>query len=57
MLDQAGIGYKVVDAMENADLRVKYQVMAAPTLVVSNGESAEKIHNLSNIKKYTESFN
>ncbi|SHJ10909.1 ribonucleoside-triphosphate reductase class III catalytic subunit [Dethiosulfatibacter aminovorans DSM 17477] len=57
MLDEAGIGYKVIDAMENADLRVKYQVMAAPTLVVSNGDMAEKIHNLSNIKKYTESFN
>ncbi len=56
ILDEAGIGYKVVDAMENAQLRSKYEVMSAPTLVVSNGDSAEKVINLSNIKKYTESL-
>jgi ribonucleoside-triphosphate reductase len=56
ILDEAGIGYKVVDAMENTQLRSKYEVMSAPTLVVSTGDKAEKIINLSNIKKYTESL-
>lgn len=54
LLDNAGIAYKVVDAMENAQLRTKYEVMSAPTLVVSNGDNAENIINLSNIKKFTE---
>ena len=54
MLDKAGIEYKIVDAEENADMTKKYDVLQAPTLVVSDGENFEKILNLSNIKKYTE---
>ena len=40
MLDEAGIGYKVIDAMENADLRVKYQVMAR---TYTGGPQMEKV--------------
>lgn len=56
MLDKVGIGYKIVDADENANTTQKYEVLQAPTLVVLNGENFEKISNLSNIKKYTESL-
>lgn len=54
MLDEAGVGYKIVDAEENVGTTRKYGVMQAPTLVVSKGENFEKISNLSNIKKHTE---
>jgi len=56
MLDQAGLGYKVIDAEENRQITRQYKVMSAPTLVVQNGESVEQILNLSNIKKFTECY-
>jgi ribonucleoside-triphosphate reductase len=55
MLDQAGIGYKLVDAEDNAYMSMKYGIMSAPALVVLKGEESENIINLSNIKKFAES--
>lgn len=54
MLDKAGIEYKVIDADENADKAKSFGIMQAPTLVISDGDNFEKISNLSNIKKYTQ---
>ena len=51
-LDKAGIQYEVVIADENQDLCDLYEVRQAPTLVVVSGDSAEKIVNVSNIRKY-----
>lgn len=54
MLDNAGINYKIVDADENARKSKSFGIMQAPTLVISDGDNFEKISNLSNIKKYSE---
>ena len=51
-LDQAGIEYETLLAEENADLAGLYGIKEAPTLVVINGESYDKIANPSNIKAY-----
>ena len=53
-LDKAGIEYKKLLAEENADLANEYGVTQAPTLVVIDGDKAEKIVNLSNIRAFTE---
>ena len=53
-LDKAGISYKKLLADENVELTEKYGIKQAPTLVVVNGDSFEKIVNVSNIKKFIE---
>ncbi len=53
-LDKAGIAYKKLLAEENPDLAKQYEITQAPTLVVIDGDKAEKIVNLSNIRAFTE---
>ncbi len=53
-LDKAGIEYKKLLAEDHPDLANKYGVTQAPTLVVIDGDKAEKIVNLSNIRAFTE---
>ena len=53
-LDKAGIEYKKLLAEENPDLANEYGVTQAPTLIVIDGDKAEKIVNLSNIRAFTE---
>ena len=53
-LDDAGIVYDKIFAEENPDLTNSYEVKQAPTLVVINGDVAEKIVNVSNIRKFAE---
>ncbi|MBQ7821762.1 MAG: ribonucleoside triphosphate reductase [Clostridia bacterium] len=55
-LDKAGVPYTTVYADEDTASTEKYEVRQAPTLVLVQGESAEKIVNLSNIKKFTEEY-
>ncbi len=56
-LDKAGVPYTTVYADEDTESTEKYGVRQAPTLVLVQGDSAEKIVNLSNIKKFAEEFN
>ena len=53
-LDDAGIVYNKVLAEENPDLANSYGIKQAPTLVIVNGDSVEKIVNVSNIRKFAE---
>ena len=53
-LRDANISYTKVYADENPELAKKYAIMQAPTLVVVSGDSAEKIVNVSNIRKFAE---
>ena len=55
MLAEAGIGYRTVDAEENAELVERYGVMQAPTLIVPGENGVAKYANASNIGKYAES--
>ena len=55
MLAEAEIGYKTVDAEENAALAEQYGVMQAPTLVVLGANGVAKYANASNNSKYAES--
>ena len=54
MLDKAGIAYEKVDAEERPELTRKYGVKQAPTLIVREGQAAEKFANASNIKRFIE---
>ena len=54
MLDKAGITYEKVDAEDQPELTRRYGVRQAPTLVVHQGEAAEKFANASNIKRFIE---
>ncbi len=53
-LDDAGIVYDKILAEENPDMATAYGIQQAPTLVVVNGDSYEKIVNVSNIRKFAE---
>ena len=55
-LDKAGVPYSTVYADEDTETTEKYGVRQAPTLVLVQGDNAEKIVNLSNIKKFTEEY-
>ena len=48
------VNYVCVDAEENMELAVRYNVMQAPTLVVVDGERHRKYVNVSNIRKYAD---
>ena len=48
MLDKAGISYKVIDAEENSDLSIKYDVRQAPTIVSPLGVFA----GIGNVKQF-----
>ena len=56
-LDKAGMEYEHVIADEDRALVEEFDIHQAPTLVVVRGGKAEKIVNVSNIRKYIESQN
>ncbi len=53
-LDNAGIEYETVIAEENVELTNLYGIKEAPTLVVINGTTAQRVANPSNIKAFCE---
>ncbi|MDD6265373.1 MAG: ribonucleoside triphosphate reductase [Clostridia bacterium] len=54
LLDKAGISYTKIDAELDVDMTNEYGIRQAPTLVITNGNEAVKVTNVSNIKKYIE---
>lgn len=56
LLEKNKVNYKFIDAEENVKLTKEYKVKQAPTLVVIKNGETEVIANISNIKKYIESF-
>jgi anaerobic ribonucleoside-triphosphate reductase len=53
-LREKNISFITIDAEEDTELTNRYGIMQAPTLVIVNGDSSEKIVNASNIRKYAE---
>lgn len=51
-LDEAGIAYKVVDAYENLDLVDKYDIQAAPTLIVESNNGFSSYHGVGDIRSF-----
>ena len=45
-----------MDAEENSELAMKFDVNSAPTLVIVEDDKVEKIANASNIKKYADNL-
>lgn len=56
LLEKNKVKYKFIDAEENVKLTKEFKVKQAPTLVVIKNGEPEVVANLSNIKKYIESF-
>ncbi|MBR1890888.1 MAG: ribonucleoside triphosphate reductase, partial [Clostridia bacterium] len=54
-LERAGLKYEVIYAEENEQFFIDNGVTEAPTLLVVNGDSAQKFANPSNIRKYIDS--
>ena len=54
-LERAGLKYEVIYAEENEQFFIDNGVTEAPTLLVVNGNSAQKFANPSNIRKYIDS--
>jgi len=55
ILDQSGIKYTCVDALESKDVTLAYGIRKAPTLLVPEGDSFKAFENASLIKGYVES--
>ena len=55
-LGEAGIAYETVYADSQPEVAKEYGVSTAPTLFVIKNGVAEKIVNVSNIKKYIDSI-
>ncbi len=53
-LDDANIPYTVVDAEEEVELTKQFNVTQAPTLIVIDGDDAQKFINASNIKRFAQ---
>ena len=55
LLDEAGVHYEIMDAMENPTLVEKFGIKQAPTLVISSGNSYEKLLGVSDIRSWISS--
>jgi len=54
MLNKAGIKYTMIDAEDEKEKTVKFEVKKAPTLLVPNGDSYDRYDNASLIKGFIE---
>ena len=54
LLEKANYKYTLVDAVENKELAVKFQIKKAPTLFVPNNDGYDVYDNVSDIKKFIE---
>lgn len=54
ILNKKGIAFEKIDADENAELVAQYGIKQAPTLIVADGGTVEKVASVGNIKKYAE---
>ena len=54
-LSDAGFSFTKVYADQQPDIAKKYNIKGAPVLVIDNGDSFDKIENVSNIRKFIES--
>ena len=53
VLDEAGVAYETIDAMEQTELALQYKIMKAPTLVVVSGGETKMYSNASEIREYS----
>ena len=56
-LGDAGIAYEKVYADQNPALAKEFDIKQAPTLVITDGDKVEKVMNVSNIRKFAETYN
>ena len=55
-LGDSGIVYEKVYADQNPDLAKQFEIKQAPTLVITDGTNVEKVMNVSNIRKFAETY-
>ena len=53
-LGDAGVVYEKIYADQSPELAKQFEIKQAPTLVIINGDSVERIMNVSNIRKFAE---
>ena len=53
-LNDAGIAFTKVYADKEPDVAKKYNIKGAPVLVIDNGDSFDKVENVSNIRKFVD---
>ena len=55
-LSEAGVPFEKVYADKEPELAKQYGVTSAPTLVIISGNNIEKIVNVSNVRKFADSY-
>ena len=55
-LGDSGIAYEKIYADQNPDLAKQFEIKQAPTLVITDGTNVEKVMNVSNIRKFAETY-
>ncbi len=56
LLDKAGIKYIPIDAEENKEMTLSYNIRKAPTMLVPKDDNYEVLDNVSLIKKFVEEY-
>ena len=56
LLDKAGIKYIPIDAEENKEMTISYNIRKAPTMLVPQDDNYEVLDNVSLIKKFVEEY-
>ena len=56
LLDKAGIKYIPIDAEENKEMTISYNIRKAPTMLVPKDDNYEVLDNVSLIKKFVEEY-
>ena len=56
LLDKAGIKYIPIDAEENKEMTLSYNIRKAPTMLVPKDDNYEVLDNISLIKKFVEEY-
>ena len=54
LLDDSGISYKIINAVENKAVALKHKVMQAPSVVVVSGDDAEKHLGIDQVRAFIE---
>ena len=55
-LGDAGVVYEKIYADQNPELAKQFEIKQAPTLVITDGSNVEKVMNVSNIRKFAETY-
>gem|GEM_PF-2688615 len=56
LLERHGVQYTTIDAYENQELALRFDIRTAPTLVITDGENVERFEGVGAINRYCQTL-